>query len=313
MTFLDPATYPVMGSIASHITFVQEYALAIIENYATVRYTSNGVEATAVSNLAEISLESSVSIFKTPLSDVYGDDSVLTYILTIQNTSGATLTNVRVEDNLGSFLFNAMELTPLTYAGDAILLINGQSSEALLTVDSSSPSALVFTISSLPVGATANIVYNAQVNEFAPLDTASTIINTATLSADAECAQGTATSTVTAESGARLSVLKQMTPNPVICGETLTYSIRIYNYGNAPAENLQVIDEFDPAPANITVTRNGVLVPAADYTYEGGVLTVPALATSGDTIPAATFTRDPVTGVVSVIPGLVEYVVSGTI
>jgi uncharacterized repeat protein (TIGR01451 family) len=284
-----------------------------IENFATVRYTSNGVETTTVSNLAEIALESSVSLSKTPLSTTYGNDTVLTYILTVQNTSGASLTNVRIEDNLGTFSFMTSELTPLTYAGDVILLINGQNATAQLEVDASSPSALIFLIPSLPAGATANIVYNAQINEFAPLELDSTVVNTATLSADAECANGSASATVTALTGASVSVLKQMSPNPAICGDTLTYSIRIYNYGNTAAENLQVIDSFDPAPANITVTRNGVIVPDTDYTYENGVLTVPATATAGDTIPTATFTRDPVSGVVSVIPGMVEYVITGTI
>ena len=287
--------------------------MATIENFATVRYTSNGVESTTVSNLAEIALESSVSLSKTPLSATYGSDTVLTYILTVQNTSGAPLTNVRIEDDLGTFAFNAAEITPLTYAGDAILLINGQNVTAQLAVDASSPSSLSFTVPSLPAGATANIVYNAQINEFAPLELDTTIVNTATLSADAECADGTASATVTAETGASVSVLKQMSPNPVVCGDTLTYSIRVYNYGNAAAENVQITDAFDPAPANITVTRNGVVVPATEYTYEAGVLTVPAVATEGDTIPAATFNRDAVSGVVSVIPGMVEYVITGTI
>ncbi len=287
--------------------------MATIENFATVRYTSNGVEATRVSNLAEIELESSVSLSKTPLSSVYGENSTLTYILTVQNTSGAPLSNVRIEDNLATFSFNTAELTPLSFAENAILLINGQNSTAQLTVDDSDPAQLVFIIASLPSGATANIVYNVQVNEFAPLEEGSTLVNTATLSADAECASGTASATVTVESGANVTVFKQMSPNPAVCGDTLTYTIRIYNYGNAAAENVQITDSFDPAPSNITVTRNGVAVPATDYVYENGVLTVPADTATADTVPAATFTRDPVTGVVTVTPGVVEYVITGTI
>ena len=287
--------------------------MAIIENFATVRYTSNGVENTTVSNLAEISLESSISLSKTTLGTTYTDDSELAYILTVQNTSGAALTNLRIEDDLGTFPFNTTELTPLTYAGDAILLINGQNVTPQLTVDASTPASLVFTIPSLAAGATANVVYNVRVNEFAPLDAASSIVNTATLSADAECAQGTASATVTAQEGANVSVFKQMTPNPVICGDTITYSIKIYNYGNAAAENVRISDTFDPAPANIAVTRNGVSVPATEFTYENGVLTVPAETSDGDNVPAATFVRDPETGVVSVIPGTVEYIITGTI
>ncbi|MBE6545824.1 MAG: DUF11 domain-containing protein [Ruminococcaceae bacterium] len=287
--------------------------MAIIENFATVRYTSGGVTETAVSNLAEVTLESSVSLTKQSLGTTYEDGSLLTYILTVQNTSGAPLTNVRIEDDLGTFAFGSAELTPLTYGGNALLLINGQDATAQLTVDTAAPGSLIFIVPTLAAGAVANIVYNAQVNEYAPLEENASVVNTATLSADAECAAGSASATVTAENGANVSVFKQMSPNPVVCGDTLTYTIRVYNYGNTAAENVRLSDAFDPAPANITVLRNGVAVPATEYTYEAGVLTVPADTSDGDTVPAATFTRDSNTGVVSVVPGMVEYTVIGTI
>lgn len=287
--------------------------MATIENYATVRYTSNGVTATTVSNLAEVSLESSVSLTKIPLSTTYSEDSTLTYILTIQNASGASLTNVRIEDNLGTFSFNTTELTPLTYNGNAVLLINGQDAGTQLEIDNTLSSLLIFTIPSLASGAVANIIYNVKINEFAPLEANATIQNTATLSADTECAEGTASAVVTTVNGANITVFKQMSPNPVICGDSLTYSIKVYNYGNAVAENVQISDVFDPVPSNITVTRNGTAVPATDYSYENGVLTVPATTATGDTVPAATFTRDDTTGSVTVAPGLIEYIITGTI
>ena len=287
--------------------------MATIENFATVRYTSGGVAASSVSNLAEVAIESSALLTKTPLNTTYGEEDTLTYIISIQNTSGATLTNLQVVDDLGTFPFGTIELTPLTYAGNAILLINGQNATAQLTVNATSPSEVGFTVASLPAGATANIVYNAQINEYAALDLGSTIVNTATISADAECVDGTASATVAVEAGADITVRKQMSPNPVVCGDTLTYSIQIFNYGNTAAENVQVTDVFNPAPENITVTRNGVLVPATDYTYVDGVLTVPADTATPDTVPAATFTRNPETGEVTVTPGVVEYIITGTI
>jgi hypothetical protein len=60
--------------------------MAIIENFATVRYTSGGVTETTVSNTARISLESSVALTKVPLEGTYETGSLLTYILTVQNT-----------------------------------------------------------------------------------------------------------------------------------------------------------------------------------------------------------------------------------
>ena len=41
--------------------------MATIENFATVRYTSGGVTETKVSNLAEIGLESAVTLTKNTL------------------------------------------------------------------------------------------------------------------------------------------------------------------------------------------------------------------------------------------------------
>jgi len=284
-----------------------------IENFATVRYTSNGTPLTRVSNVAEIGLASSVTFSKVSLGDEYVADGTVTYILTISNTASTPLTTVTVTDDLGTFTEGALMLTPLTYAGPALLLVDGQDVTPQLTVDSTNPASVVFTIPALAAGATANIIYETAVNAFAPLDGEGAITNTATLVTDADCADGTASATVTAAGGADVSVLKQMSPNPVVCGDTVTYTIRIYNYGNAPAEDVQLVDAFDPAPTNITVSRNGVLLPATGYTYEGGVLTVPPTGGTLDTVPAATFSRDPDTGEVIVTPGVVEYVVMGAI
>ena len=287
--------------------------MAIIENFATVRYTSGGVTETTVSNLAQISLTSSVTLSKLSLEKEYGSESTLTYLLTVQNTSDTVLNGAVIEDNLGTFSYGELDLTPLTYGGDALLLINGQDATASLSVDFSDPSILIFTLPPLSSGATANVIYTAEVNAFAPLETGETIVNTATLRADSECAEGTANAAIPVEEGASLSVFKQMSPNPVVCGSTLTYSIQVSNYGNAPAEDVQLTDVFDPTPENISITRNGVPLVATDYTYENGVLTISTGSATGDTVPAATFTRDPSTGVVSVTPGVIEYVITGTI
>jgi uncharacterized repeat protein (TIGR01451 family) len=287
--------------------------MATIENFATVSYTSGGVTETKVSNLAEIGLNSAVSLSKTILGNTYGENAILTYILTAINTSSSEITNIVITDDLGSFTVGTAELTPLTYTPPALLLIDGIDSSATLSVDSSIPSSLTFSFPSLPAGATANIVYRATVNDFAPLDLGSTITNTATFESDSDCADGTASANVTVAEAANVSVFKQMSPNPVVCGDLVTYTIRIYNYGNIPAENVQLTDNFDPAPTNITVSRDGTVLNATDYTYENGLLTIPATDTQNVSVPAATFVRDPDSGVVSVIPGMIEYVITGRI
>lgn len=287
--------------------------MATIENFATVSYTSGGITETKVSNLAEIGLESAINFTKTTLGDSYAEDEAITYILSMTNTSASAINNVSVTDNLGTFVFGTLELTPLSYAPPALLLINGQDVSGQLSVDSTSPATLLFSFASLPAGATANIVYRASVNEYAPLELGASIENTATLTSDSDCADGTASATVNAIAAANVSVFKQMSPNPVVCGDTVTYTIRIYNYGNIDAENVILSDTFNPAPDNITVSRNGVLLSESDYTYANGTLTVPSTATNPVTVPAATFVRDANTGIVTVTPGTVEYIITGTI
>ncbi len=288
--------------------------MATIENFATVSYTSGGVTETKISNLAEIGLESAVNLQKNSLGDTYEADAEITYILTVTNTSNAPINNVSITDNLGTFLFNdTTEVNPLTYTAPALLLVNGQDLSAQLTVNTDTAGSVVFSFPTLPANTSANIIYKATINEFAPLVLGSTIVNTATLESDSDCADATATDTLTVAENADVTVFKQMSPNPVVCGDTVTYTIRIYNYGNIPAENVQLTDRFDPAPTNITVSRDGTLLATTEYTYQDGLLTVAPTGGDAITVPAAIFTNDPQTGAVNVTPGVVEYVITGTI
>ena len=284
-----------------------------IENFATVSYTSGGITETKVSNIAEISVESAVGFTKTSVGNTYNDNSILTYILTVTNSSGSEITGSTITDNLGTYTFGATELTPLEYVAPAVLLINGQDVSAQLGVDSSVQGALTFTIPSIPAGATANIIYKAQVNDFAPLAIDSTIVNTSTFESNSECADTSASSTVSVANMANIQIIKQMCPNPVICGDTITYTIKIYNYGNTAAENVVLTDDFNPAPTNITVSRDGVLLLGTEYTYVDGTLTVPSATGTAVTVPPATFTQDPVSGIITITPSVVEYTITGTI
>ncbi len=284
-----------------------------IENFATVNYTSGGVAATRTSNLAEIELNSSLSFTKTTLGNAYTANTPITNILSVTNSSASPVTNIVITDDLGTFTLDATELTPLTYVEPARLLINGQDATAQLVVDTSTAGSLQFTIPTLAAGATANIVYNTLPNQYAPLAAGSVINTSATLTSDSDCADGSATADIAVTEAANIDVVKTMSPNPVVCGDTVTYTIRIYNYGNTAADDVRLTDTFTPAPENITVARNGIALAPTDFSYTDGTLTVPVSTATGDTVPAATFTRDTVTGAVNVVPGLVEYVITGTI
>lgn len=284
-----------------------------IENFATVSYTSGGVTETKVSNVAEISVESAIGFTKTSLGNSYGDNSTLTYILTVTNSSTGAIAESTVTDNLGTYVYGTLELTPLDYISPAVLLINGQDVSAQLGVNTETQGSLIFTLPTIPAGATANIIYKAQVNDFAPLAIDSSIVNVSTFESSSECADTTASATVSVANAANISIIKQMCPNPVICGDTLTYSIKIYNYGNTAAENVVLTDDFNPAPSNITVSRDGTLLLGSDYTYADGTLTVPSSTAASITVPAASFTQDATTGVISITPSVVEYTITGTV
>ena len=43
-------------------------------------------------------------------------------------------------------------------------------------------------------------------------------------------------STILVENYANLSILKEMSPNPIADGDTITYTFTIHNYGNTPAD-----------------------------------------------------------------------------
>ena len=57
----------------------------------------------------------------------------------------------------------------------------------------------------------------------------------------------------------------------------------------------------------------GQTVASTDYTYENGLLTLPTGNNYEMTVPAATVTQDPVTGVNTVVPGTLLITVTGTI
>ena len=282
--------------------------MATIINQANLTYTYGTTTASVLSNPAVTERAEAIAIEKRALENAYHAGSELTYLLAVQNSGAAPVTNLTVRDNLGAFTPTgaAAPVMPLTYTGPAALYIDGVFSETL--TPETDESGVTFTIPSLPAGSNALIVYQAAVNGFAPLDAGSEITNTATLTVGTDPL--TASATVPVDSYADVSIEKEMSPNPIGTGDTLTVIFTIENCGNVAATDLVLTDDFPLSLSDVAVSVNGASV--TDFTFEDNTLTLPASDQTALTVPAATFeTSD--TGAVTVTPGTMTVTVTGTI
>ena len=283
--------------------------MARFTNQAQLRYG----DAVANSNIAVGEILEVLSATKTAVRSTYGPKDSVTYVISIVNSGAAAFAGISISDDLGTYTIEPDALTPLTYiAGSVKYYINGVL-QAAPTVTAGPP--LVVSGLTIPAGGNATIVYEASVNEYAPLAAASTITNTATVSGGG-VTPIEVEETIHAASGPVLSITKSVSPVPVTENGTLTYTFLIQNSGNADANattGVVVTDTFNPVLSNLTATFNGTALTAGtQYTYDEttGVFST----TAGEiTVPAATYERDPVTNAWVVTPGVSTLTITGTI
>lgn len=284
-------------------------AMATFFNRATLTYGTNSISSNTVSG----EILQTLTVTKTASNDVYALGDIITYAIALVNSGATNLTNLTLTDDLGRFAIDEdLSVTPLDYVlGSLLYYVNGvlQPTPPITTA-----SPLSFSGISIPAGGDAVIIYNATPNEYAPLTTGSTIVNTVTISGNSALGDITAEETISVANAPLLSILKSLSPEAVTENGTVTYTLLIENRGNAPVtSDLVVSDIFNPILENITVTYNGaVWSEGVSYTYDevtGAFASLPGAIT----LPAATYTTDPDTGVVTVIPGSSVIRVTGTI
>ena len=284
--------------------------MAQFTNQATLSYGTT----VRASNVAVGEVVESLSVTKTAVNTTYGQNDTITYIISLTNSGGGAINNISLTDNLGTYPFGTGTLTPLSYVDGSIKYFqNGVLTAAPeVTVN---PTSIDINPVSVPANGNAILVYEALVNDLAPLGAGDAITNEVS-AIGCDGALVTATETVFAEAAPDITITKSICPVPVTCGGTVTYTFVLQNTGNTPlvaTDDAVIRDLFNPILSDLQVTFNGTpWTEGTEYNYDeetGLFESVPSVIT----VPAATFTQDPVTGVVTSTPGTSTLVITGTI
>lgn len=257
--------------------------MARFTNQAQLRYGNN----VANSNIAVGEILEVLSATKTAVKNTYNQNDTITYVVSIVNSGNTAINGLTLSDNLGAYTFNTNTLVPLTYVNNTVKYYTNGTLQAAPAVTQGPP--LSITGISVPAGGNATVIYEAALNEYAPLGI---------------------------EAAPNLAITKSVSPVPVTENGTLTYTFRIQNYGSVAATNttgVVITDTFAPVLNNLTAALNGTAWTAAtDYTYNEATGTFSSTA-GAITVPAATYTQDSTTGAWVVTPGESTLVITGTV
>lgn len=283
--------------------------MAQFTNQATLSYNN----AVINSNIAVGEILEVLSATKTAVRDAYSQNDNVTYVISIVNTGNTTFSGLTLTDDLGAYDFGGGTVTPLSYVDGTVQYYSNGILQAAPAVTAGPP--LVITGISVPAGGNVTILYEAEVNTFAPPALGSSITNTAVISGGG-ITSITVNETIDALSEPLLTITKSVSPVPVTENGRLTYTFLIQNTGNTAVvatDNAVITDIFDPILSDLTVTFNGVTwTEGPNYVYDETTGTFSTVA-GNILVPAATYSQDAGTGAWIVNPGVSTLVISGTV
>lgn len=287
--------------------------MATFTNQATLSFRSGSVTSNRV--MGEI--VNVLSASKNSIQNTYNVGDTITYVINITNSGNTALPGLMVMDNLGAYNppeAPTLDVVPLTYEPNTLQYYANGQLQATPTITAENP--LTVTGITVPAGGVATLIFNATVNNYAPLNQANTITNTMTVNGPGLSDDATDSHTISANIGPNLSITKALSPNVVNENGEITYTFNIINSGNADAtvlDNVAITDTFNPILRNISVTYdNTIWAPNTNYTYDvdtGLFASVPGQIT----VPAAEITRDIATGEVIVTPSVRTLTIRGTV
>jgi uncharacterized repeat protein (TIGR01451 family) len=194
---------------------------------ATPEVTGPGAQANTGATSTTVSAESSLSITKAAVGSSFVAGGMATWTLTVKNDGPSAARNVQVTDTPPTFV-----TSPSASSASATCLG--------LTCTLTNP---------LDAGDTATITVTGTI----PADYLGTdITNSATVTSPTNPTTPTpATVTTPIVTSADLSVVKSSTPNSVIAGQSISWTITVSNAGPSDAQAVQIADSL---PGNVTIT-----------------------------------------------------------
>lgn len=283
--------------------------MATFTNQATLSYNNTITTSnTTTGELLEV-----LSVTKTALSGTYTPRDNAVYVISLVNSGSSALTGLTVSDDLGAYAFNTTTLTPMEYVTGSLRAFQNGALQTAPTVTAGPP--LTISGVSVPAGGNTVLIYETRLNQYAPADTESSIVNTVTVTGDALASALTAEATINAAVAPYLTISKSLSPLTVAENGRVTYTFLIQNTGNTAvtaADSAAITDTFTPALRDLTVSFNGTAWTAGtDYTYDTttGLFTTVA---GRIVVPAATFAQN-ADGAWVTTPGTATLTVSGTI
>lgn len=282
-----------------------------ITNQASISYSFNKQKITTQSNIVSTVLNDYLEISKTCINENYRSKDIITFIINIANFKDEPLREVVINDNLGTYTFKELKLTPLSIQNTAKLFIQGVETDGLKQVINAN--GVSFMIPTLPANSNAQIIYDALVNETALISSESTITSEISTVIPETKKIITDINKIVVEDFAKVEIIKT-TPAPSILTDSLvTYNFILYNYGNIDANNIVLSDNFTPQLNDLIVEINNDVLDSKNYTYVKGNLTMPSGKDYVLSLPKANILQDEKTGKVTIIPSSITITVTGTI
>lgn len=268
----------------------------------------SSVAATAIMN-------ESISINVTSLEKNYYYDEPITYLITINN-SGPKTNELTLTHNLGSYKKGEYgenkTITPLSYQEASHMYVNGISKNFI--EPEIKPDKIIFNIPSIPEKSNVLLICKMETNQFAPFDLNSKIKATISLKTTDSSNSFEASHIIAVSQKADLKISKTIIPQTFSQGETISYNIILYNYGNTEAKNVKINDIFTPAPILTEVTIDEKEISSSDYSYVNGTFNLPAYGSSLNLkVPSAKFGTDNTLDTVTTVPGVTSITIKGII